>query len=996
MGGDPAEVRAAAVILDPSPDETRNLGAYELARRLGAGGMGVVWLARDPRLEREVALKVLPEELRDDPQRRQRFLREARAVAKLAHPNITAIHEIGEADGRDFIAFEYVEGTTLDELVRARPRTLAELVDLALPLADALGYAHERGVIHRDLKATNVMVSPRGHPKLLDFGLAKILREDDREAERGATLTQEGAIFGTPHAMSPEQALGRPVDARSDVFSFGSLLYELAAGRAAFGGATPMEILDAVIHAEPPDLAGVRADLPSGFAAVVAKAMRKDPLERYQRMADLAAELRRIERAVDGALHPRRTAPRRRTIALAIAAATVALIGFAWHGKFGLSGEGVPLASGDLSAATVGVLGFENLADPADPRHLNRMLMGLVTTNLSESGGLDVISTPKILAALREVAVARGGFDAALAGKAADRAGVRAMLVGQITPQGEGLLLTAELVDVAAGRTLGSWTHEAASDSELFDVAKSLGDGVRASLGRTAASSGGSVDLARALTSSAEAYRQFAAGELALHEFRFEDAVARFEQALRIDPSFALSSYRLGMSNEWLGREEDAVTALRGGLAHVGRLPARWQAIYRGEFARNAGDYDVAFRELTAVEDSASDVADFQNALGEVYTHADRYADARRARACFERTLEIDPTYKVVLFHLMENCLLVDDEAAAERLVKQYRELDPRDPAATEAEIVLLLARGKAAEAVTLAEGIDDRSSMFTFACHAYLLAGRAELAERVCEEALARTEGYMTSEAIVNRALARVAGGRLEAVRASLVDDLRVIRTEKYHAGAAATLAMVAWSIGAPGLALDELKGALLDDRYSCVGLFWLGFASCEAGRIDEADQVLATLDRKAAEMSSPLIHFWRPLLAGVLRLSRDDVAGARRELDRADSQPLECRDRGLAAMLRARLETAAGNRDAAIAAWRELLDPPYLRYSCFGQRNLPWRPIEIVACYELARLEEQRGGVEAAREHYRRFLDHWGSADLPLASIGDARARLAALEGR
>src|SRR5262245_60742572 len=217
------------------PEAPRTLGTYVVTRKLGAGGMGEVYLARDSRLEREVALKVLPEALRDDPERRQRFLREARAVAKLAHPNITAIHEIGEADGRDFLAFEYVEGRTLDELVRAQPLPLGQIIELALPLADALGYAHEHGVIHRDRKAANVMVSSRGHPKLLDFGLAKVLQGGEQES---TALTRQGAIFGTPQAMSPEQALGRAVDARSDIFSFGSLLYEMAAGRPAFTGAT--------------------------------------------------------------------------------------------------------------------------------------------------------------------------------------------------------------------------------------------------------------------------------------------------------------------------------------------------------------------------------------------------------------------------------------------------------------------------------------------------------------------------------------------------------------------------------------------------------------------------------------------------------------------------------------------------------------------------------------------------------------------------------------
>jgi serine/threonine protein kinase/tetratricopeptide (TPR) repeat protein len=715
------------------PEAPRTLGAYEVTRRLGAGGMGEVYLARDPRLEREVALKILPEGLREDPERRQRFLREARAVAKLAHPNITAIHEIGEADGRDFLAFEYVEGQTLEELVRARPIPLAELVDLALPLADALAYAHERGIVHRDLKPANVMVSSRGHPKLLDFGLAKVLHDGDGERRSETTsLTQQGAIFGTPQAMSPEQALGRPVDERGDVFSFGSLLYEMAAGRPAFAGTTAMEILDAVIHAEPPPLASVRADLPPAFAAIVAKALRKDPRERYQHVADLAADLRHFKRTTDSGLvapGSRRTHP----VWIAGAVAIVAVLALVLYAKLH-GGAGSSAPSTALATAPVGVLGFENLGDPTDPQHLNRMLMGLVTTNLAESGGLDVVSTARILAALREVGDGSGRFDAALAERAAKSAAVRAMLVGQIVPRGEGLILTAELVDVVdAGRTLGSWKHEVSAQAELFDLAASLGDAVRAALGKPTPRAEESLDLASALTSSPDAYRQFVAGEIELHEFRFDEAAHRFEQALALDPTFALASYRLAMAHDWLGLDEEALAAFRAGLPHVERLPHRWQALYRAEFARAREDYDESYRELAALGDSADDLADFNNVLGELHTHASRYLDPLRARRCFERTLVADPSFKVVIYHLTEDCLLANDAAAAEQLVERYRELDPEDPGAVGAEAALCLARGEVQRAVLLAEGTGLGNTLaFSIAVYAYLLEGNAARAEAI------------------------------------------------------------------------------------------------------------------------------------------------------------------------------------------------------------------------------------------------------------------------
>jgi Tol biopolymer transport system component/predicted Ser/Thr protein kinase len=324
------------------------LGPYELLGLLGKGGMGEVHLARDPKLDRKVALKLLPRELAEDPDRRSRFLREARAAATLNHPNITTVYDVGEEAGRDYIAQEFLEGRPLDEILAERSLPLAELAGIAAPLADALEYAHERGVIHRDLKPGNVIVTERGHAKLLDFGLAKVLRgEDDPRplAEQSTTLTLSGAVMGTPSAMSPEQALGKPVDARADVFAFGALLYEMAAGKPAFLGTTIQETLDKVLHREPEPLGRLRRDLPSDFVAIVNKALRKDPAERYQSMAELAADLRHFKRTTDSGVVPPATAGqepgwRQRAVRMLGIVLLVAVVAWLARGFLGSTGGG--------------------------------------------------------------------------------------------------------------------------------------------------------------------------------------------------------------------------------------------------------------------------------------------------------------------------------------------------------------------------------------------------------------------------------------------------------------------------------------------------------------------------------------------------------------------------------------------------------------------------------------------------------------------------------
>ena len=284
------------------------LGAYEVLSPLGAGGMGEVYRARDTRLGREVAIKVLPTDRLTDERRKRRFVQEARAASALNHPNIVTIHEIESADGADFIVMEYVPGKTLDALIRQRMR-LAEVLRIAVPIADALARAHAAGIVHRDLKPANVVVTPEGVVKVLDFGLAKLLATDEASDESD-TATQDspsafvsapGTIAGTPAYMSPEQASGANTDARSDVFSFGSVLYEMATGRRAFGGGSRAETLSVVLHAQPRPPSETGADLPTDLEKLILRCLRKEPAKRFQHMADVKVLLDEIRDDFDSA-----------------------------------------------------------------------------------------------------------------------------------------------------------------------------------------------------------------------------------------------------------------------------------------------------------------------------------------------------------------------------------------------------------------------------------------------------------------------------------------------------------------------------------------------------------------------------------------------------------------------------------------------------------------------------------------------------------------------
>ena len=288
----------------PAPAVGTTLSHYKILQKLGAGGMGEVYLAEDLRLRRQVALKFLPEDLTRDADRRRRFAQEARAAAGIDHPHIAAIYEIDEVDGCTVIAMEYVRGQSLREAISIRKLEPLQALELAVQVADALAKAHERGIVHRDLKPENIMVSEDGYVKVIDFGLAKLLdplsgtqpgvsSSPDADTEtQSRVYTSQGRILGTVAYMSPEQARGSEVDARSDIFSFGVVLYEMLSGEDPFRRPSAVETLTAILRDTPPPLNLPTAHTPPELQRVLRKALAKDPPERYQNMKELSSDIR--------------------------------------------------------------------------------------------------------------------------------------------------------------------------------------------------------------------------------------------------------------------------------------------------------------------------------------------------------------------------------------------------------------------------------------------------------------------------------------------------------------------------------------------------------------------------------------------------------------------------------------------------------------------------------------------------------------------------------
>ena len=335
------------------------LGHYRVLEKLGEGGMGEVYAAEDAKLQRRVALKLLPPELAADPERLQRFQREARAIAALNHPNVVTIYSVEEADGVQFLTMELVEGKTLGDLIPEGGLPLEELLRLAVPLVEAVAFAHQHGIVHRDLKPANVMLAADGRLKVLDFGLAKLKPEvaaTDTTCLATPSLTRQHTIVGTAAYMSPEQAEGRHVDQRSDIFSLGVVLYEMACGRRPFAGDTAVSLISAIIKDTPARLSDVKRSVPPSLDRIVTKALAKDPAARYQHALELRDDLQQVQaqtvsaRVVSNLV--RAVARSRWTRRLALAAGLVAVAGGgAWYLLAGRDAGGKRTPSRPCSAS---------------------------------------------------------------------------------------------------------------------------------------------------------------------------------------------------------------------------------------------------------------------------------------------------------------------------------------------------------------------------------------------------------------------------------------------------------------------------------------------------------------------------------------------------------------------------------------------------------------------------------------------------------------------
>jgi eukaryotic-like serine/threonine-protein kinase len=534
----------------------KTVSHYRIVEKLSGGGMGVVYKARDIRLRRLVALKFLPEHFAADPRAIVRFRREARAASALNHPNICTIYDIGEAVGRTFIAMEYLDGQTLKRVIESRPLENGRLLELAMQIAEALDTAHTQGIIHRDVKPANIFVMRRGQAKVLDFGLAKLASPQHRvETGRAGSsvedvgleeqLTTPGMAIGTVAYMSPEQARGEEVDVRTDLFSFGAVLYEMASGQPAFGGSTVAMVFDAVLNRDPASLTRLNPEM-RGLEQIIAKALQKKRQERYQSAAEILADLRAVEAGGQAHLRGQHTVssaklwlPALAVLAIAAVIATVFILRARPSHKL-------------TEKDTIVLADFANSTGEAI---FDDTLKTALNVALRQSPFLNVLSDSQVAKTLQLMTRPAGTkLTPEVARDLCQRTGSKAYLGGSIGSLGSEYVLGLKAVNCQNGDTLAEEQATAAAKEKVLDALGDAASKLRGELGESLATvQKFDVPLEQATTPSLEALKAYSLGRKGDHKKGSAEALPYDQRAIELDPNFAMGYWAVGGDYASLG-----------------------------------------------------------------------------------------------------------------------------------------------------------------------------------------------------------------------------------------------------------------------------------------------------------------------------------------------------------------------------------------------------------------------------------------------------------
>ena len=970
--------------------DPEKISHYRILDQLGAGGMGVVYLAEDLKLGRKVAIKVLGQEFTTNKDRLHRFELEASAAPNLNHPNILTIHEVGVDDGRHYIATEFIDGVTLRRKMTASQLETHEILDIAIQVASALEEAHTAGIVHRDIKPDNIMVRRNGYVKVLDFGLAKLTEKVDRspsDAEASTRVlvqTDAGVVMGTSHYMSPEQARGKPVDARSDIWSLGVVIYEMVAGRTPFEGETSTDVIVAITQKEPPPLARFAPHVPAELEWIVMKALRKDRDERYQTIKELLTDLRRLRQRLDFESELERSSAPVSVSAsrMSEAAAAPTLLHHAMptvekshvssaeYIVTGLQRHKIAVALIALLVVVSGVSGFylyKRNSKPLTERDtvlladfinttgepvFDGTLKQALAVNLGQTPFLNLFPEDRVRETLRFMGRSPDDRITRDVGREiCERQGIKAMLIGSIAGIGSHYNIILEAVDPRSGDAIARESVEADSKEKVLSSLGTAASNLRQKLGESLSSiQKYDVSIEQATTSSLEALKAFSMGNDERAKGRARESLTFYTRAVELDPNFALAYARIGVFYINQDQMERAKEYLQKAYDLRDRVSER-ERLYVTEKYYNylTGEIDKAVETLkTWARLYPNDFIPHNN-LALDYQILGNYDEAQKEAL---ESVRLAPNNVTARENVVQSFLWLGRIDEAEQASKEIEKLNPDSPSAHFLRFTFSFWRRDQAgmdREIEWAKGKPEEADAIILTANVAAYYGKMKQSEELVTRAVA----LMKTQNRVENA---------EKELLSLAANQRVVG--KIQEARDRARAAQAFNRGRNGLA-----GAALV------------YASC--GDVSQAQTILNQL-RTTYPSDFIINSILAPVIQAVIESKRGNLTEAVRL-----AESVRTYDRALVTglmnnYLRGTLYLEQRRGPEAAAEFKQIIDHPTIE---------AYSPAHALAYLGVARAAAISGDTAGARKSYQDFFAVWKDADQDLPILVEARKEYEAL---